>query len=144
MTIEKIIKSSAIGFASVVEIETMGIQKATYAAMSRAVSMITHKINLLLVDGRHILPNYYDKQEAIVKGDRQSFSIAAASILAKQSRDIYMQKKSNEYPIYGFSKHVGYGTKTHIEAIKKYGPCELHRNNFEPIKSYQSTKKDCY
>ena len=84
--------------------------------MSRAVSMITRKINLLLVDGRHILPNYHDKQEAIVKGDRQSFSIAV-SILAKQSRDIYMQK-SNEYPIYGFSKHVGYGTKTHIEAIK--------------------------
>jgi ribonuclease HII len=144
LIIKKIIKSSAVGCASVIEIETIGIQQATYTAMNRAVSIIIPQIDLLLVDGRHQLPNYPGRQEAIIKGDRQSFSIAAASILAKQSRDIYMHKKSNEYPVYGFSKHVGYGTKMHMGAIKKHGPCELHRNNFEPIKSYQLIKKDCY
>ena len=84
------------------------------------------------------LGNIEYPHEAIIHGDALSASIAAASILAKVSRDHYMEKMDIKYPNYGFKKHKGYGTKGHIEAIEKYGPCKIHRKTFAPISKYYS------
>ena len=74
-------------------------------------------------------------QHSIIKGDAQSLSIAAASILAKTARDEYMEQLDKEFPQYGFAKHAGYGTKQHLEALEEFGPTKHHRKSFEPIKS---------
>lgn len=110
-------------------IDEINILNATFEAMNGAVSGLTTAPDYVLIDGNRIkgmsLPH-----ETIVKGDAKSASIAAASILAKVSRDRYMDKMSELYPEYGFSKHSGYGTKEHTEALKKYGPCPIHRITF--------------
>ena len=133
--IKNIALSIAVSFADMREIEDIGIQDATFLAMRRAVKNLNHRVDLLLVDGRFTLPLYKLQQQAIVKGDQLSFSIAAASVVAKETRDNYMREQAKEYPLYGFDAHVGYGTKRHIENITSHGPCVLHRKNFEPIKS---------
>lgn len=110
-------------------IDEINILNATFEAMNGAVSGLNTVPDYVLIDGNRIkgmsLPH-----ETIVKGDAKSASIAAASILAKVSRDRYMDKMSELYPEYGFSKHSGYGTKEHTEALKKYGPCPIHRITF--------------
>lgn len=119
-----------IASASVEEIEEMNILQATFLAMSRAVAALSITPDLVLVDGNQV-PRGIDRPiETVVKGDARSASIAAASILAKVSRDRYMLALDEQYPQYAFSKHKGYGTKVHCEALQTYGPSPEHRLSF--------------
>ena len=121
--------SYSIAFASVEEIEEINILNATMLAMKRAVEGLDIKADYAMIDGNR-LPDLSIDGEFIVKGDAKSMSIACASILAKVSRDRLLYKYAEEYPEYLFDKHKGYGTKAHVEAIKKYGPCPYHRLSF--------------
>lgn len=130
-----------IGIVDNITIDKINILEATHLAMKEAYvncnNMYYDKYNkyidVLLVDALKI-KNVDIKQISIIKGDSKSISIAAASILAKVTRDRIMLELNEKYPMYGFSKHKGYGTKIHIDAIKKYGSSEIHRNSF--IKNY--------
>lgn len=128
-----VIKSTAvsysIAYASVEEIESMNILNATMLAMKRAVEGLDVKADYAMIDGNR-LPDLSIDCEYIIKGDAKSMSIACASILAKVSRDRLLYKYAEEYPVYGFDKHKGYGTKAHTEAIKEFGPCPYHRMSF--------------
>lgn len=121
--------SYSIVFATVEEIEEMNILNATMLAMKRAVEGLEIKADYAFIDGNR-LPPLDIPCEYIIKGDAKSMSVAAASILAKVSRDRICYEYAEKYPQYGFEKHKGYGTKVHTEAIKKYGPCEIHRMSF--------------
>lgn len=118
-----------VASASVDEIDEINILNATFLAMTRAVSGLQVKADFALVDGNR-LPSLEIDAKAVVKGDALSESIAAASILAKVERDHFMLNLANEYPNYAFEKHKGYGTKLHIEMIKKYGASNVHRKTF--------------
>ena len=121
--------SYSIAYATVDEIEEINILNATMLAMRRAIDGLDIKADYAMIDGNKIPPiDIY--AECIVKGDAKSMSIACASILAKVSRDRLLYKYAEEYPMYGFDKHKGYGTKVHREAILKYGPCPYHRKSF--------------
>lgn len=121
--------SYSIAYATVDEIEEINILNATMLAMRRAIDGLEIKADYAMIDGNKIPPLDIDA-ECIVKGDAKSMSIACASILAKVSRDRLLYKYAEEYPMYGFDKHKGYGTKVHREAILKYGPCPYHRISF--------------
>ncbi|MBE6720485.1 MAG: ribonuclease HII [Ruminococcaceae bacterium] len=128
-----VIKSYAVSFsvatANEKEIDELNILQATYLAMRRAVEGLSVPADYAMIDGNRI-PPLSIPAECIVKGDGKSMSIAAASILAKVSRDRYMLKIAEKYPQYQFEKHKGYGTKLHYEMLDKYGPCEIHRQSF--------------
>jgi ribonuclease HII len=128
--------SFAVGKASAREIEKKGIVPATFLAMHRAIAALEKPFKTLLVDGNQLLPEYRGSQRSIIKGDSLCFSIAAASIFAKEARDQYMTNQAKKYPQYGFETHVGYGTKKHIDSIIANGICPLHRKNFAPVSSY--------
>lgn len=119
----------SIAYATVDEIEEINILNATMLAMRRAIDGLEIKADYAMIDGNKIPPIDIDA-ECIVKGDAKSMSIACASILAKVSRDRLLYKYAEEYPMYGFDKHKGYGTTAHREAILKYGPCPYHRKSF--------------
>ena len=121
--------SYSIAYATVDEIEEINILNATMLAMRRAIDGLEIKADYAMIDGNKIPPIDIDA-ECIVKGDAKSMSIACASIIAKVSRDRLLYKYAEEYPMYGFDKHKGYGTKVHREAILKYGPCPYHRKSF--------------
>lgn len=110
-------------------IDEINILNATFEAMNGAVDGLSVKPDYVLIDGNRI-KNMTMPHETVVKGDAKSASIAAASILAKVSRDRFICQMAEKYPEYGFEKHKGYGTKAHNEAILKYGPCEIHRRTF--------------
>ena len=110
-------------------IDEINILHATYEAMREAVNKLSVKPDILLNDAVTI-PGIDVKQIPIIKGDAKSLSIASASILAKVTRDRLMTEYDSLYPEYGFARHKGYGTKVHIEAIKEYGPCPIHRRTF--------------
>lgn len=118
-----------IAFATVEEIETHNILGATFLAMRRAFSQLGVEPELALVDGNRD-PGLAVPTRCVVKGDATCADIAAASILAKVTRDRYMLEMAERYPMYGFEKHKGYGTAAHYAAIREYGPCELHRPSF--------------
>lgn len=119
----------SISFATVEEIEEMNILNATMLAMKRAVEGLEVPADYAMIDGNKI-PDLNIPAECVVKGDANSMSIAAASILAKVTRDRLCAEYETEYPQYGFAKHKGYGTKLHREMILKYGPCKIHRMSF--------------
>ena len=119
----------AVATASVQEIDEFNIRNATYMAMNRAIEALNIKPDYVIVDGDCIKDCNYP-HECVVKGDGKSLSIAAASILAKVSRDRHMLQMAEKYPEYGFQQHKGYGTKAHIEALKEHGACEIHRKTF--------------
>ncbi|MBR2177359.1 MAG: ribonuclease HII [Clostridia bacterium] len=127
------IKEKALAYciasASVEEIEELNILQADMLAMKRAVEGLSVKADFAMIDGDKT-PDLAIPAVSIVKGDSKSESIAAASILAKVSRDRLMLELAKKYPEYGFEKHKGYGTKVHREAILEYGPCEIHRMSF--------------
>ena len=126
---------SAIGIATAREIEGHGILGATFLAMNRAVAGLSKvKPDILLVDGNQSIKGQSIKQQTVVKGDSLCFSIAAASIIAKEHRDQYMKEQSTIHPEWGFDSHVGYGTAAHLTAINNHGICHLHRKNFAPIR----------
>lgn len=110
-------------------IDEINILNATFEAMNGAVNSLSQKPDYVLIDGNRI-QGMEIPCETIVKGDSKSASIAAASILAKVSRDRYITEIAKEYPQYGFEQHKGYGTAMHNEAILKYGPCKIHRKTF--------------
>ncbi len=118
-----------IGCASEQEIDEINILQATYLAMRRAVEQLSVPADYALVDGNR-MPPLAIPGETVVKGDAKSASIAAASILAKVSRDRVMLLIDPVYPQYQFAKHKGYGTKVHREALLTYGPCPIHRKTF--------------
>ncbi|MBC2855980.1 MAG: ribonuclease HII [Cetobacterium sp.] len=121
-----------VGIATVEEIDNINILNATFLAMRRAVSELKEDVSFekLLVDGNHKIREYDDEQEPIIKGDGKSLAIAAASIIAKVTRDRLMEKTAELYPGYEFAKHKGYGTKKHRELILEKGPIEAHRKTF--------------
>lgn len=129
----------AVAHAEVSEIEARGIVGATFLAMRRALNALSEPFHLVLVDGKARIPDLPWRQEAIVDGDALCFSIAAASIFAKEARDAFMRDQAESFPVYGFDRHVGYGTKEHMEAIRSHGICPLHRRNFAPISAVMPT-----
>ncbi|MDP4121280.1 MAG: ribonuclease HII [Bacillota bacterium] len=127
--ITSIALSYSVAWATVEEIENINILKATMLAMERAVSGLHIKADYALIDG-NAMPKLTIPGMTIIKGDALSQSIAAASILAKVSRDRLLLELAKEYPQYQFEKHKGYGTKLHTDLIKQHGPCEIHRMSF--------------
>ena len=115
-------------------IDRVNILQATMNGMYEAIFALPTQPEQVFIDAVH-LEQLTIPQLSIIKGDAKSASIAAASIIAKVSRDRLMDKYDKMYPEYGFAKHKGYGTAEHIEALKKYGPCPIHRKSFEPIRS---------
>ena len=122
--------SYSVAYGTLQEIEEFNILNATYFAMNRAIAGLSVKPDFALIDGNRIPKNIEVSATAIVKGDSKSASVAAASVLAKVTRDRLLYEYDREYPQYGFAKHKGYGTKAHYEAIEKYGVCEYHRVSF--------------
>jgi ribonuclease HII len=120
------------------EIDRIGIQRANYRAMLEAVQALSPPPDFLLVDGFEI-KGYAGPQKRIIKGDAKSVSIAAASIVAKVTRDRIMKELAVEYPEYGFDRHKGYGTAAHLDALKRLGPTPCHRRSFSPIAKTPST-----
>ena len=129
-----IIKETAVAYSvaygTLEEIETVNILEATYLAMNRAIEGLNLKPDFALIDGNRVPRGIKIPCETIVKGDSKSMSVAAASVLAKVTRDRLMLEYDKKYPEYNFKKHKGYGTKEHTELIKQYGPCEIHRLSF--------------
>lgn len=115
-------------------IDAIGIMPATKRAMMQAVAQLRPAAEFLLIDGRIRLQNTPLPQQAIIRGDAQSLSIAAASILAKVTRDRLLLELDAQYPAYGFARHKGYGTAAHMAALAAHGPCPLHRRTFAPMK----------
>ena len=122
-----------VGFASHEEIDQLGIISATRLAMKRALQQLAKAPDHLLIDALK-LPQVNLPQTALIKGDCRSLSIAAASILAKTGRDAYMKEQDQLFPQYGFARHKGYGTLRHQMALKKFGPCQIHRRSFNPMR----------
>lgn len=122
--------SYSVAYGTLEEIEKYNILEATYLAMNRAIDGLSQKADFALIDGNRIPKNIKIPCETVVKGDSKSCSVAAASILAKVTRDRLMLEYDKKYPQYNFAKHKGYGTKAHYEAIKEYGVCEIHRLSF--------------
>lgn len=120
----------SVAFGSLEEIEELNILEATYLAMNRAIGALSVKADFALIDGNRVPKNIKIPCETIVKGDSKSMSVAAASVLAKVTRDRLLLEYDEKYPLYNFKKHKGYGTKEHTDLIKLYGPCEIHRLSF--------------
>ncbi len=119
--------------ASVAEIDQLNILRATMLAMQRAVAGLGRAPDEVLVDGNRC-PEWPWRSQAVVKGDDKIAAIAAASILAKTARDQFMCSLHDEYPVYGFAQHMGYGTAAHLDALKAHGACPQHRRSFAPVK----------
>ena len=120
----------SVAYGTLEEIEELNILNATFLAMNRAVNGLAVKPDFALIDGNRVPRGIKIPCETAVKGDSKSMSIAAASVLAKVTRDRLMLTYDEKYPAYNFKKHKGYGTREHIELIKKYGPCGIHRLSF--------------
>ena len=121
-------------------IDRLNILQASLRAMMRSVLLLTPPPHCVLVDGSQPIPLQAETamaQESIVRGDETSVSIAAASILAKVSRDRQMEVYDSLYPEYGFARHKGYGTKAHLEALSRFGPTPIHRKSFRPVRDMQ-------
>ena len=118
-----------IAFASHEEIDQINILQATFLAMERALAQLNIRPDLALIDGNR-QKDFGIKVETVVKGDSRSANIAAASVLAKVTRDDYMEEMAKVYPGYGFEVHKGYGTKAHYEALRNLGPSPIHRMTF--------------
>lgn len=121
------------GMSDVAVIDTYNILRATWRAMVLALDALPVRPDFVLVDGLHV-PAIRIRQKAIVKGDAKSFSIAAASVIAKVTRDRLMLTLHEQYPQYNFAQHKGYGTPEHLAALGQFGPCPIHRHTFEPVR----------
>lgn len=125
-----------IGEASAQEIDEINILNASFLAMKRAITAANAKPDLVLVDGNREPKDFGFKTKAVIKGDAKSYSISAASILAKVYRDRLMEEMAKKYTGYGFEKNAGYGTKAHIEGLKQFGVTPEHRKSYAPIKEF--------
>ncbi len=124
----------SVSFVSERIIDKINILQASQLAMRQALQALKIVPDFLLIDGRDTLSGYPCSQKAIIKGDEKIASIAAASVVAKVLRDRKMQEYHERYPRYGFDRHKGYGTRQHLGAIVKHGPCPIHRMSFAPLK----------
>lgn len=115
-------------------IDKINILKASLFAMKKAIKKSGLKPDIVLVDGNQKIPDLEIPQKTIIDGDAKVFVIAAASIIAKVSRDFLMTEAAKKYPEYEFERHKGYGTKLHLEKLKEFGPCPIHRQSFRPVK----------
>ena len=122
----------AIGIVEVGDVDRLNTYWASIEAMRRAVAALPVAPQQVLIDARHI-PGLAVPQAALVKGDARSYSIAAASIIAKVRRDAMMTALEERYPGYGFARHMGYGTAEHLAALARLGPCPAHRRSFQPV-----------
>jgi ribonuclease HII len=125
-----------IGEASAEEIDRLNILQASFLAMKRALAKIKIKPMVALIDGNREPKDFAVPVKSVIKGDAKSYSISAASILAKVYRDRLMEKMAEEYPHYGFEKNAGYGTKDHIAGLQQYGVTPQHRRSYAPIKAF--------
>lgn len=123
----------ALGMVDEKTIDQINILQATFLAMKKAVQALSTTPDYLLIDGNQI-PHFEIPSEALIEGDGRSISIAAASILAKVTRDRIMIELDAQYPQYGFKQHKGYGTQQHLTALRVFGPSPIHRTSFAPIK----------
>lgn len=123
-----------VGIVDVAIIDQVNILQATFIAMRKAVEALEAKPDYLLIDGNQT-PHFDIPKEAIIEGDAKSVSIAAASILAKVTRDKIMHALDAEYPNYGFKRHKGYATAEHLQAIQTFGPSAIHRRSFDPVRT---------
>ena len=123
----------AIGSASVEEIEKINILNASLLSMKRALNKLKNKPSIAYIDGLFVPKNLKIKCKTFIRGDEKITSIAAASIIAKASRDLFMIKLSKKYPKYFWHKNFGYGTSDHIAGLKKYGITKYHRKKFKPV-----------
>ena len=130
--IQNIVASWSFGYATVQEIDRLNILQASLLAMQRAIIKLKVTPDLCLVDGDRLLPNLPLPQKNLIKGDRFSFAIAAASIIAKVWRDELIVRLARSYPDYDLAANKGYGTKKHLSALQKYGPSKMHRISFRP------------
>lgn len=135
-----------IGLSTPDTIDRINILQATFLAMKKAIADLEHAIDkigaygdtermIILVDGNQVIPNFTREQKCIAKGDQKVRTIAAASIIAKVTRDTMMEQYAEQYPQYGFDAHKGYGTKTHMDALKRYGATPIHRKSFAPVRN---------
>lgn len=126
----------SIGIATQEEVDQKGLTHATFLAFKRALKNLAQKPEHLYIDGRD--PFVFETPHtSIIRGDQKLRCIAAASIVAKVSRDHLMCELAKKYPLYGFEVHKGYGTGLHQNALKRFGPCELHRKSYQPLKKLQ-------
>jgi ribonuclease HII len=125
-------RAYAVGVASVEEIDRMNIFHASHLAMKRAVEALGVQPQKILIDGNYAPKGFACPITAVVKGDQRCLSVAAASIIAKVWRDRKMAELDALYPGYGFASHKGYSTPQHLEALKRLGPCDIHRKSFSP------------
>lgn len=129
----------AVGVATAEEIDRLNVLQATLLSMRRAVNGLTVRPDRVLVDGIH-LPEMEYPGEAIIQGDLHEPVVSAASIIAKVTRDSMMQVYAVEYPGYGFERHVGYGTKLHLQSLSELGATPIHRKTFAPISQLEQTR----
>lgn len=134
-------RAVGLGTATSLEIDRLNILQATKLAMKRAVLNLDVVLDIVLVDGNNTM-DLGVSTVPVVRGDARSLSIAAASIVAKVYRDEYMRRLDKDYPQYGFFKHVGYGTKAHIAALKLYGPISEHRVSFAPVRNVSQSDSE--
>lgn len=132
--VQKFAFSCSIAGVSVEEIDRLNIHNAALMGMKRALEGLSQKPDLVLVDGKFTIPGLDIPQKSYIKGDGRVFSIAAASIVAKEYRDREMCRYDEEYPGYGFASHKGYCTAEHMQALKKLGICPIHRRSYKPIR----------
>jgi len=136
--------SVGVGICDHETIDRINILQATFLAMKKAIGNLKIKPDFILLDGKMPIPNSSLAQKPIIQGDNVVFSIAAASIIAKVTRDRIMRVCHEEYPEYDFDKHKGYGTKKHMEALNAHGPCPIHRQSFAPVKKLVKLAKIDY
>ena len=136
----EIMRHAHVAIASIpaARIDAINIRQATFEAMAGAVNGLAVRADFALIDGRDV-PPLPCPAEALIGGDRRSLSIAAASIIAKVTRDRMMTLLAQTYPDYGFEKHMGYGTAKHLKALDLHGPTPLHRMSFAPLKHAETT-----
>lgn len=136
-TIQRCAIAWAVAQASVEEIDRLNILQASLLAMRRAVEALDPAPQFALIDGNRMPPLAIAAQ-AVIGGDAREPAIAAASILAKTHRDALMRTLDAVYPVYGFARHAGYATRQHLDALRRYGPCPLHRRSFSPLRQWRS------
>lgn len=131
--IRKTVDGYGIGLATVEEIDALGIAKASALAMARAYGKLTRKPDIVIIDGANIQSPVLHCLK-IDKADQKHYVVSAASVIAKVYRDRLMHDLASTYPGYGFEKHVGYGTKLHMDALRSHGVCDIHRKSYAPVR----------
>lgn len=124
-----------LGWVTAQDVDKIGLTEAVRLAMQRAVQEIHLKFDEIIVDGNYNYLSGDPRSKAMIKADNSVAAVSAASIIAKVARDNYMTEQAKIFPNYNFDKHVGYGTLLHIKSLKDFGPCELHRMSYKPIKA---------